>query len=487
MIVHRRSPVASALLVLALSACGSTVANQVRAPSESATGAPISNGSLSIGGNSSAAVSNGSGLGQPGQTSSSTASGGSSGAASVPTVGGGGPSGSALRVGQSSPLFIGVVGYNNTSTELGALGVKSLDTGDERTEARAIIDYLNAHGGIAGHPIAAIYHMIDLAKAAANEQSEMQAMCADFTQDHHVFAVISTVVVDSCLNDAHVPVINDIQRPTMAYMKKYAGLYYGPSDINMDREWRVTPQALYQAGFFSPHAKIGVIMWGPEDQPILDNDVKPVLARYGLTVADTVQFGGTAGEGGDAQSAVLKFQSEGIDHVLSIFTSPLFFMEAAESQRYFPSYGLNSEVGPALALQGNAPTDQLAKTTGVGWVPAADVDQTHQPGLLSNAQLLCHKIQRQAGNNLSYSASYWADLYCDELLALRDALSGASSVNVTTLLNGYNGLGNSYVSAVTFRSRISPGRPDGVAAYRIVRFDVSCSCFVYRTGDQSTQ
>ena len=88
-------------------------------------------------------------------------------------------------------------------------------------------------------------------------------------------------------------------------------------------------------------------------------DVRP-LKRIGHKGADLIAPGNTL-ESFDAALAA------GVDMVISVGTSPLFFMNDASSQHYNPHYVLNSDYGPGALLQLAAPKDQLVNAAGAGY------------------------------------------------------------------------------------------------------------------------
>lgn len=383
---------------------------------------------------------------------------------------------------------IGVVGLSGGTEAAAERGVDGFEISDNEAQAQAVIDYLNENGGLADRTIEPIHHTMDQAETAADHQSEIQEMCADFTQDHHVFAVVSAYPLTdqglSCLADAGVPLITNQQLLPESDVARFADYYYGPSDVTTNRQFRTVVNGLYDAGFFGTDPKIGVL-YNSANETIVENDIEPTLAGYGLGIAESAVF--DAGDPSGAQNQVLKFKSAGITHTLWVYTSPLYFMQAAESQGYRPAYGIDSTLAPGAVLQQNAPPSQLAGTVGIGWVPTMDVDESRQPDTLGPAQDLCHGIQEDAGHHWSTTAMYYADSYCDAFLTLQQSLDGAVDLSVEALSQGYFGLGDEHQSAVTFGSRIEPGRPDGMAAYRVVSYDSGCSCFAYEGENRATR
>ena len=55
---------------------------------------------------------------------------------------------------------------------------------------QALVNYVNDHGGLLGKDIKPVYYSINPLAEMGGGGSVDQAMCSDFTQDNHVFAVM---------------------------------------------------------------------------------------------------------------------------------------------------------------------------------------------------------------------------------------------------------------------------------------------------------
>jgi ABC-type branched-subunit amino acid transport system substrate-binding protein len=497
-----RSTVAFLAVAAALAACGTTV------PLTS-TGPGSANGSLGVGdpgGSTSSGTTTGAGTTGEGSTSTTGGSnvpggvtgpiptGGPSspqpgvpqttGAQPLPTGGKGGPAGTALGV-TATTIKIGVFtaqGFGDFAASAGF----SAGTGDQRKEAQATIDHINAHGGLAGRKIIPVFHDISVAGAAANVDSEYTAACAAWTEDDRVYAVVSFVgtvdnVLYECLSKRGVPVMASGDSQDASFFEKYANYYYQPADMNLRRIMGNLADGLFTAGFFGPKPKIAVLrVDSANEKAAVDKGLVPALARHGLKLADQFAVpGGTDTSG--YQAAVLRFKTEGITHVLFTYQgSPLLFMVNAENQKYYPRYGIHSRNSPATLLQGSAPAKQQHGTMGIGWQPMNDVDSSNDPGVLNGRQKLCLKLLNDSGQaGQGRIAALLALWMCDNFLFLQDALAKAPSFTMAGLRTGAESLGT-FPSASTFRSTIAPGRlHDGAGQYRLIAFKDDCTCYQY--------
>jgi hypothetical protein len=478
--------VVAGLALLALAGCGSTV----QMTSQSA-GGELGGASLGASNGLSGTVAGGKGaaLGVPGSgpavgAPSSVAPTLAPSAPGEATVGG--PAGQ-VRGMTAKTIKIGVFTVAGFSSFGASLGV-NVATGDQVAEAKAVINYLNAHGGIAGRRVIPVFHDESVAGAESNYEGEMQAACAAWTQDDHVYAVASPVgtvgdTLYQCLAKAGVVTSSAGESRDAGFFRQYANTFYMPVEMNLTRILRDNVEALYGAGYFTKGAKIGLVrLDAPEDVRAVSEGLQPALAAHGLKLTD--QFATATGTQSVQQmsNAVLKFRAEGITHVLFTFVSPLFFMENAQSQKYFPRYGLHSRSSPAALLQGNAPKAQLHGSMGLGWQQYNDVDASRDPGPSSARAKLCLQLMKGAGQDTSARATALVGLWqCDALFFLHDALAAAPSYTLTGFRTGAESLGD-YEAASTFRSAFGPHRlHDGASAYRLFSYDDACSCYRYVT------
>ena len=77
---------------------------------------------------------------------------------------------------------------NSSAKKASAAMGFALDLGDPRAMAKAMGNWVNAHGGLKGHPITLVYDQDSATSTIAQNDS---THCATFTQDNRVAAVIT--------------------------------------------------------------------------------------------------------------------------------------------------------------------------------------------------------------------------------------------------------------------------------------------------------
>jgi hypothetical protein len=437
-----------------------------------------------------------------------TTAGGDRGGATAPSRGGGGggsggeattadprgvvPAGSSPGSGPgvtADRILLGIV----TLDAAGIQRVNGVNIGDPRRQAEAVIAYLNAHGGIAGRRVEAVFAEIDA--TSDDWERDYQAICVGFTEDHKVFAVVNATIAFArtflpCLAQHGTPFINSAGgNYDTVESRAVADHFYTPGSMDLTRLATVYVDGLRDGGFFTSagpqdEVRVGVIRPAGEAFDRAHRDVLlPRLAAAGSTpVAEAVvdahrSLSHTASQ---MPNIVLRFQQERVNRLLIIDNGTLAvsFSLQASVQGYRPRYGLNSLNNPVL-MQQNVPADVLVGSLGVGWQPTGDVDAQRDPGL-SPATATCERIMADAGeSNVSRTGQWSQRMYCDAMFFLTRALEGQAVVTAGALRTRTEHLGRMFDSAMTFGTFFGPGRHDGTAETRLFAYDQQCSCFQY--------
>src|SRR5713101_8186469 len=179
----------AAAAMLLVASCGTTVSDSQAARRQGSAGA-----GADIGGGSSGGVDNGGAGPTPGSTGGIGA--GSTAGATGTGVTASGPGAASNRAtglthaapGVALKVGIEVLDFGNA---LAALGIAGTAPPKEQTEGeyQAVIDRINASGGLLGHKLEPVFYLYQGTSSASAAQQD-QAGCAAFTQDNHVFAAL---------------------------------------------------------------------------------------------------------------------------------------------------------------------------------------------------------------------------------------------------------------------------------------------------------
>jgi hypothetical protein len=391
----------------------------------------------------------------------------------------------------ATTIKIGITTASNGGDTAKSLGIKGVNQGDQVAQYQAVANYIAKHGGILGRKIVFARYDVNVAQSANDPDGVAQAACTYFTEDQHVYAVVNTIPIASmraCLAAHHTPTINADQTTIgQAEFDKYASLLFGAGSMTSDLAYKLQIDSLYERGFFkgwdtlngaagNAPMKIGILYPDTVDGRAIWKLNLRYLAAHGLKPTDTVGYPGTLdGVTSASHSAVLRFKQDGITHVIG---SGLVFWEDAESQHYRPRYEIIP--GGGYLVGANAPAAQMHGAMTVGWVPAIDVDASHDPGDPTSATGLCKAIMKANGQDYTDRTTLASmEQVCDVLFVLKDSLAAEQQISVPALRTGIEQLGTQWLSSQTWVSTFSPRRHASASAVRDQSYVDSCSCFAY--------
>jgi hypothetical protein len=394
----------------------------------------------------------------------------------------------------ASTISIGIELLDETSNQGARLiGASNTDTGATRKYATAVVNHLNASGGIAGRKVTPVFHTTNV--LSGTWDGHAQAACSAFAEDNKVFAAVAAMyqlseVLPRCLAQHSTPIVlNGRAVRDDRMLAELADFLYMPSRMSATRFTGLTVDGLADLGFFTPGAKVGILRF---DQPVqaraVNGVMRPKLAQRNVNVVaeeavsypDSINgFGATSAQ---LSSAVLRLRAAGVTHVVPLDDHGILcflFMPQADSQGFRPRYGLSTNNQP-FVIEDNVPPEQFKGAVGVGWIPADDVAFERNPGG-NPTEDRCREIFQKAGAQFP-SRFAWSNAlnYCDSLLFLKSAVDRAPTLSVDGFRTAVADLAaGGFASAYTFRTAFTRDRHDGAAAYRAFRFHDDCRCVRY--------
>jgi hypothetical protein len=493
-------------VTLSLAACGTTVPAGQRAAggvqSEDGIGAPVGSGLGEV-------PTRPGELASAGQVPGATTPGGvppgsqaalpGGGVAQGPAVSGG-PSAVTGRGVTSTTLTIGAAIATGTEAAADAFGISGAGSVSEQRVFEAVIADVNKSGGVLGRKVALYVHPVDLATFVANPEQTYGEVCADFKDDHKVFAAMITIseaTLRGCLAKMGTPLIvygANVASivPAKAYTQ-YGGNYlYVPGGTTQERMAELFVEGMVANKFLAKWdttnggpgvepVKLGVIHVDTPDQNNLYAAYERELAKHGYTFDDKITYAQNAQDAFAAtQGAVLKMKADGITHV---FGASAFFLRDAESQHYRPRYAFLPGLGAFGAA--NSPAEQMKGAQSIGWAPTLDVDEAQDPGPTAGAAR-CLKVMNAAGLKGNRQDTKMMFGICDVVYSFVAALTAGQEASVPGLRRGYEALGSSFRTALTFGAALGPNRHYGVDSMRDMAYDSECSCLKYTSRTNRT-
>lgn len=519
--MRTRLPAALAA-TLALAACGSTV--QVSSTSTAGgTGlgpAPGATDATGLGGPSAGGTSGG---GTTGVTAPGTATTGSTGTTgttgTAPARGGStgstGATGAPLPAAASTGLGVTAktisigVGYSSDGDAANAaIGAGGLTQGDEKATVQALVDEINSRGGIAGRRLVPVFHAYRVTSSDSGATQD-QAACQDWTVDHKVIAVLSSSLTDatlvSCLQAKGVVFLKPgkIVDGDQAFLQRFSNEIL-LATMSQDRIFADQARSFAAQGWYggwnqvsgSPGTttKVGVLTYDTDSfTRSLRRVILPALKAAGHAPAEVdvrqvhkpEQESDAAGTAAQVKNALLRFQSDGVTHVVLGDASGfilIFFGSNARTQGYYPRLGVTSGAGvQALFDQGLVTAKQLNGMGGNGWLPTIDVPATDSNRYATSATKRCLDIlkRRTGAQFTSSNAATIALSDCDAVFSFQAALARASHLSPAGLLDGFDQLGASYLSPTVGPTFLSAGQHDTAVRAWDLNWVASCSCVRY--------
>jgi hypothetical protein len=371
---------------------------------------------------------------------------------------------------------------SNTASKAFGLNLTGIDY---QAVANAVIADVNRHGGLFGRNVTPVF-----AEFPPVAQTG-QAQCATWTQDNHVYAVVDSFIpedtLSGCLAKAKVPFSNGSYNAIdQKVLNHYRPYFRKLTTVSNDTLFPTFLDRLKAQGYFrgwntstggpgSAPVKAGLIC---RDDYEANRDGCADLARLlkarGYAVGDAFHVSGATAPASDA---VLKMTSQGVTHVFSQTTDILFFMQAAEQQRYRPRYALTTTNVPGLlAGSGGAPAAQLAGSLGVGSAPLVDVAT---PPAMGPGRAHCKKVLKDAHVDVDpgYLAQAAAQGLCDEIYLYVDAARAGGGFTPSHLTSGFARISATFQAGTVFRVGFTATRFDEPSAVRDLGYDAECHCF----------
>ncbi len=373
----------------------------------------------------------------------------------------------------TAPISLGVLYAVNDGAE--QAGINNGNTITPGRVMHAYVDDWNHSGGIGGRRIDPVY--VGMHSYDNSYEGQLAAACSSFTEDNHVAAVLMQLQYYSeqllnCLGRAHVPLISgDFVAPDRQDARRFPLFVTPLTQVGEDRESAVV-RHLAADGFLTSRSRVGVIVEDcPVDNRIYGNGVVPALRQAGVPLTSTfrtqcfqsIQDFGT--QTSQMSSAVLQFRQDGVDRVMVVSAGAeanivFAFSEVAENQGYRPGYALSTVAIP-IALQLNAPPQQMQNMRGVGWIPVLDTTEKAQAPVTPTGRACLQRLRRQ-GVVTQTATDRWTAYSGCEAFTLYDELLRATSgsSDPAAVLGALPQVGRSYVAAATVGGRlgVSDGR-----------------------------
>ena len=384
-------------------------------------------------------------------------------------------------------------------------------TGNATAQITAVVDAINAAGGIGGRKVTPVIRRFDL---SGSNRDNAEALCTAFSDDDKVFAVSSqSVLVASASKECFAKKKTVYIEGAGSFpfdldtLKRMAPYGYVSNLPAIDRVVPSYVKMLVDEKFLGADpkgAKVGVISM---DDPVYKSAGAKLLAeleKIGVKPVETTYFDTTsqATVSRDSTAASTRFAAKGVDKVISLASAgnTMQFMWTGEDNSYYPRMAFTSF--DALRIVADGPTFRLRRVAkkslegalAIGVNTVVDTDDTQNIFPSAGPEQKCIDIYTGSKLITGFENRYlsrYAQSYCDNLNFMKtvgDRIKGG--LNADNFAAEVAKLGSKgFDPGVGWLTTFGPGRFDGGDGFRTMKFDSTCSkptdgCFVYTSGVQ---
>ncbi len=386
-----------------------------------------------------------------------------------------GPSGSAAptALGKGVTAKTIKIGFSYIDLEtLAKSGIIKIDNGPYEQIIKALVDDVNARGGINGRKLE-----LFTAKYSPIGDTDQLAACTKLTEDDGVFAVLGGLLQANnlCIVQQHATIlVGDYVNEELRAKARAPWVTWSPSD---DRSVNALVSLMDQNGYLKGH-KVAVYAENNVNKPLIDKTVAALQAA-GSQAVDTALFEvpGADTQAASRQDKVIaeRFKNKGVDTVINV---GLFTPGADWDTDGFHPAMFQLSTGYVGAAAFTNPLDKFPVVA----APEASADP--DAGFNTPEARRCRDVWKRATgkeivdaaqeNALGHSTGSAAmSVACASLqIFVAAAKAAGPNLNQQTFLHAVESLG-SMASATTPVMSFGPGKLDGQDTFQLAKFNTA--------------
>jgi Periplasmic binding protein len=359
-----------------------------------------------------------------------------------------------------------------------ALGV-NISWGSVPDAFNAIIDNINAHGGINGRKIVPYLVAVDPTGTAPAATA-----CTQLTEDDNIFVAIAPLQA-TCYLQHDVPVV--------------ASVYAAGTSPTAAQDFTTTPpQTAYDPLQLSVYAKQGVfkdkkvaIFGGTtSDQSelaMVQSDLAKLHVHVVTTAIDSAPQGDLAAENSQITVIAQHFQSDGVNEVVAVGNGSSIWPEglAAVQSTYKPPWVATNESNFTGAVGGNYNPVYLSNVvTSSPLTPPAAI--WNNPGTQQCVHIVkkaypSDQIRAYGANVPESEATFMSvEIACTDMALFSDiAKAAGKNLTVSSFVHAGYGLKNVTLPGGNAPISFGPGRPYALGPVYMVHYDPTTKLVVY--------
>ena len=394
--------------------------------------------------------------------------------------------------GELTVSYVNVTGFDQLGE---TFVIKVASTGDARKQVKAVADYVNSKGGIAGRKLIPVVRDYNAQQASEVNDNNL---CQAITETDKAFMAVLQGQIHysarACYKAKKTLAFEDAAYGFgKSFYDSHAPYLWSPSYANYDQLTRALVQRIRETKWLAGQTKAGIVLW--DDEPyheIADKTLIPLLKQLGVTVQKASVSNSDIGaiERGLHVAAQTMVTNQ-VTHLMFLGSAPLqpFFLQQNAQYEQF-RYALTTFDVPRYLAVNNA--NNMVGSVGVGVAPVDDLlDPQYkypQPGLETE----CHQLYKNAG--IAIPGRYVEDVfnskqaiaYCESTLLLKKVADTIpQTLSAETWAAAAAKLNTSFQAAMTFGTSYGSGKHTGADYYRDILFDNgACKCMTYVSGNR---
>jgi hypothetical protein len=359
-----------------------------------------------------------------------------------------------------------------------AVGV-NISWGSVPDAFNAVIDHINAQGGINGRKIVPYIVAVNPTGTAPAATA-----CTQLTEDDNVFVAIAPLQA-TCYLQHDVPVVASIypsgNSPTAAqdFAPVPPAAAYDPLQLSVYNK----------QGVFK-HKKVAVFGGDPNDQSVVtsvQSDLAKLHVPVVTTAVDSAPQGDLAAENSQITVIAQKFQSEGVNEVVAVGDGSAIWPEglSAIQSTYNPPWVAENESNFTGAVGGKYNSSYLSNVvTSTALTPPTKI--WDNAGTQQCVRTIKKAFPSDQINAFSYSLpeseATWmsVELACTDMALFTDiAKAAGKNLTVQSFVHAGYGLKNLVLPGTGAPISFGPGRPYGLGPVYMVHYDPSTKNVAY--------
>ncbi|MGP0029791.1 MAG: ABC transporter substrate-binding protein [Acidimicrobiales bacterium] len=359
-----------------------------------------------------------------------------------------------------------------------ALGV-NMSWGSVPDAFDAIIDHINAHGGINGRKIVPYLVPVDPSGTTAAATA-----CTQLTEDDTVFAVVGPLEA-TCYLEHDTPVVGSI--------------YAAGTSSGVAQDFTTTPPnsaydplqlSVYDKQGVFKHKKVALFGGDPEDEseiPLVQSALAKLHVPVVISAVDSAPQGDTVAENTQFGPIVQRFEDDGVNEVVAVGDGSAIWPEglSAIQSTYNPPWVATSEDDFTGAVGSDDSTANLSNvvTSSPLTPPAVTWDN-------AGTQQCVHIIKkaypsdgiRAYGAAVPDSEETWlsVEIACSDMALFTDiAKAAGKDLTVSSFVHAGYLLKNLVLPGANAPVSFGPGRPYALGPVYMVHYDAATKNVVY--------